>query len=97
ALWTAVNQRPKFSFALPGGGVENIRVRRVHSHIRNARVLADRENLGPSFPAVARLVESAVSAAIPQRPLRGDVNCVRILWVDDDFADVLRILQAHVR
>src|SRR6185503_5411304 len=46
--------------------------------------------------AVGRLVHAAVAALAPERPLRRDENDVGVPRIDDDAADVLRVLQAEV-
>ena len=55
------------------------------------------EHLRPGLAAVGGLVEAAVAARRPQRALRGDVDRVAVLRVDDDAADVLGALEADVR
>src|SRR5262249_6728781 len=43
-----------------------------------------------------RLEQAAVAAGAPQRPLGGDVDDVGVARVDQDFADVLGVLEADV-
>ena len=49
----------------------------------------------PRRAAVGRLVEPALAAGRPQRPLRGDVDDVRVARIDQDLADVLGRRQPH--
>src|SRR5215207_8403945 len=81
---------------LVGGRVEHVRIARVHGDLVDARVFADREHGVPCLPAVGCLVETAVAAGRPERPLRGDVDHVRVARIDQDTADVLGALEPHV-
>src|SRR5207248_9178659 len=92
----AVDERPDVPAALVAGGEEHVRVARVHDHVGDAGVLADRESFLPGLAGVGGLVKAAVAARSPQRPLGGDVDRVGVPRVDDDLADVLGRLEAHV-
>src|SRR5262249_62116838 len=50
----------------------------------------------PRLAAVGGLVESAIAPRSPERPLRRDVDRVRVPRINNDLADVLRVLQADV-
>src|SRR5262249_53482527 len=58
--------------------------------------VADRQHLLPGLAAVGGFVQPAVAAGVPERALGGDVDHVGVARVDDDAADVLRVLQADV-
>src|SRR5207244_9479469 len=64
--------------------------------VGHAGVVADRERLLPILTAVGALVEPAVAAGSPERPLGGHVDDVRVPRVDDDLADMLGLLEAHL-
>ncbi len=92
----AVDEREDVAPALVGSGHQGVRVAGVHDDVGDAGVLVDRQHGIPGLPAVRRLVEAAVAAGAPERALRGDVDDVRVLRVDEDLADVLGGLQADV-
>ena len=104
AVGRLVNTRPRAAVdegedvapALVGGGDEGVGVAGVHDDVGHARVLVDREHGRPGLPAVCRLVEAAVAAGSPQRALGRHVDDVRVLRVNEDLADVLGGLEAHV-
>ena len=96
ALRTAVDQCPDMPAALVGGGHQHVGIARIEDHVGDAGVVADREHLLPVLTAVGGLVEPAVAAGSPERPLGGHVDDVRVPWVDDDLADMLGLLEAHL-
>src|SRR5205085_5057846 len=82
--------------ALIRRGINCFRIIWIDYYVGDAGVLADVEDLVPGFAAVGRLVQAAVSAWSPQRPLRRHVNNVRIFRIDRDPPDVLGIFQANI-
>ena len=96
ALRAAVDQRPGVAPALMRGCDEHVGIVRIHRDVADAGVLADVQDLRPVGAAVGRLVETAIAAGRPQRPVRRDVDDLRIARIDHDAADVLRILQPEV-
>src|SRR5262249_59115205 len=64
--------------------------------IGDGGVVADIEDLLPELAAVGGLVETAVAAGRPERPLGGDIDNVAVARIDDDLADVLRPREADV-
>ena len=93
----AAHERSHGAPALIRGGIQDVRVRRVHLGRRHARVLRDLERDHPRLPAVSGLVEAALAARRPQRPLRGGIHDERVARIDQDAGDVLRVLEPHVR
>src|SRR6185436_18710065 len=89
-------ERPDAARALVRRGVEDVGVARVHHDLGDAGVLADEEHGVPRLAAVGGLVEPALAAGLPERALGGHVHHARIPRVDDDPADVLGALEAHV-
>ena len=69
--------------------MQHVRVARIEHDVGDAGVLADVQHLLPGLAAVGRLVEPAIAARSPQRPLGRDVHRVRVARVDQDLADVL--------
>ena len=92
----AVDDGPDVATALIAGRDEHIGVARIEHDIGDAGVVVDLQNLVPRLAAVGRLVESAIAALLPERPLRRDVDRVRIARVDQDFADVFAGLEADI-
>src|SRR5438105_8299155 len=84
ALRTPADVREDVPPPLPRGGIDHIRVARVHRNVRYAGVFADVQNPFPAPSAVGRLVEPAVTARPPQRTLRRDVDDIRIPRIDRD-------------
>ncbi len=95
-LRPAVDQREDVPAPLVARRVHRVGIARVDPHLVDARVLGDVEDALPALAAVGRLVEAAVAAVGPERTLRGHEDLARVARVDDDPADVLRILQADV-
>src|SRR5690349_18088061 len=83
--------------ALIGGGIDRVWIDRIDRDISEAGVLTNVQNFLPALPAVAGLVESAISAGRPQRPLGSDEHRVAVFRMNRDPADVLRMLQTNVR
>ena len=82
------------------GGVERVRVGRVHHHVDNADATSfdlGAEHAAPAAPTVRGPVESALVVLGIQMTERGDVDDVRVGRVDDDAPDVVRFRQTHVR
>ena len=96
-LGPAAHERRDAPAPLVGRGVEDVRVRGVELDRRDARVLGDLEDERPGLAAVRGLVEAALAARRPERPLGRDEDDVRIARVDQDPADVLGLREPHVR
>src|SRR5579859_2145155 len=96
AFRPAVNDGVYMAAALIGGGDQDVRVPRVQYHIPHSRVFANRQGFGPRLAAVRRLEEPAIAARSPQRPFCRDVDRVGVARIDDDFADMFRILQTNI-
>src|ERR1700724_1369679 len=86
--------RPMSSFGRPL--VSFCRVARIHAQVGAPGVVADGEHPLPGLAAVGGLVDAAVAAGRPQRPLGGDVDDVGVARIDHDAGDVLRALEAEV-
>src|SRR5262249_52544125 len=96
-LRSAVNDAEVAALALMRSGEENVGIARVHDHVGAAGVVADfNQTPGPRLAAVDRLVETALTAALPQRAGRGDVDDVGIARIDHDARDVLGELESGV-
>ena len=74
----------------------HVRLAGLEHDVADAGVVADVEDARPGRAAVGRLVEAALAARGPQRPLRRDVDDVRVARIDEDLADVLGVLEPHV-
>jgi hypothetical protein len=96
----AIHEHRHITNSLPGNGIHDIGVARVHVDLGDARVLivnlrvaeAVTQHFAPALPAVSRLEQAAVPAAGPKRPLRGNEDRVRIPGIDADHSDALRPL-----
>ena len=96
ALRAARDQEAGVPAPLPRRGVEDVGVPGIQHHVADPGVLGDVEHPLPGGAAVDRLVEAAVSAGPPQRPLRRDEDGVAVARVDHDLADVLRLVEPQV-
>src|SRR5262249_21968385 len=76
--------------------VEQLRVLRVHRQIDEAGILVDELHLRPGLAAVGGLVDAALLVRRPEVAQRRDVHDVGVLRVDDDAADVARLLETDV-
>ena len=68
----------------------------VERHVNHAGVGVDEEHLAPRLAAINGLEQPALVVRPPQMTERGDVDDVGIGGVNDDAADVVALLQAHV-
>jgi hypothetical protein len=82
---------------LPGGDEHLIRVGRIHHHFDDPGLVVHlRQDVLPRLPAVLALEQPTLSTR-PVQPAQGpDEHSVRFGRVDDDLADLVRALQAHV-
>ncbi len=87
AFRPAVNQRPRVPAPLVRRGEQHVGIERIHDHVADAGVLADVEDLVPRRAAVGGLVEAAIAAGAPQRPVGRDENDLRIARIDHDAAE----------
>ena len=81
--------------ALPRGGDGDVRVARIHHDVGDAGAFAHGDERRPALATVGGLVQPAVAAVGPERPLRGDVDDVAVARVDEDAGDVLGLLETH--
>ena len=86
---------PHVAAPLPRGGVQDVRIARVHQDLVDAGVLVDVEDARPRRAAVRGLVEPPVSAGAPQRALCGDEHDVPVLRMHEDPPDVLGSFEPH--
>src|SRR5262249_28971850 len=71
-------------------------IARVEDDIGDAGVLAELQAPFPGLAAVGCLVEAAIAARRPERPLRGDIDHIGVVRIDKDLAGVFRLAQTHV-
>ncbi len=92
-LGAAVHQRCDVAEALVGRGVEHVGIARIADHVVHAGVLPGGEDRSPGLAGVGRLVQAALTARRPERPLHGDDQPFRVARVDEDLRDVLGRLE----
>src|SRR5205814_2396117 len=66
------------------------------SHVDDAGLVVHVEGLGPRLAAVGGLEQAALLAGPVHAAHRADVDDARVLRVDEDLADRVRLLEAHV-
>src|SRR5690348_11425581 len=59
-------------------------------------MFTDVQDFIPRLATIGRFVETAITAARPKRPFGSDVNRVRVLRMDCNPTNVLRMLQAKI-
>ncbi len=93
-LGAAVDQGPDMPPPLIGRGIKQVGIPRIEHDVGHAGVGADGQDGLPRLAAVGRLVEPSIAARHPERPLRSDIDDLRVTRVDHDPGDVLRGFQA---
>ncbi len=91
---------PRLPLLVVGGGVEDLRVPGIDDQVRRADrpfTVLHVERLGPCLAAVGRLEDAPLGVPGVEVTEGGDVHRVGELRIDDDAADVVRVLQPHVR
>src|SRR5262249_50304157 len=94
ALRPSVDQREEVAAPLPTRRIYYVRVRRVERDVGDAGVLADAQDGLPRLAAVGGLVQAAITARRPERPLRGAANDFAGDRVIHLAADVLGFFEA---
>ena len=87
---------PLPAHALPHGGVQHVRVLRVHREVVGARPRVDVEHLLPGPAPVDRLEHAAVLVVGPLAAAGRHVHDRRVGRVNDDAGDRVRRREAHV-
>src|SRR5205823_3727153 len=75
---------------------QGVRRARLHLQIDYARAVVDVEDSTPGLAPVRRLVDAALLIGSIKPAEGADIHDVRILGVDDDAADLVRLLESHV-
>ena len=95
SLGATADGLPHGTPALVGSGINNIGVRRMKDRVGDAGVIGDVQDSSPALTAVRRLVETSVSAAVPQRPRGRYIHHIGVAWIDEDALDLLRVPQPN--
>ena len=85
---------PRRPARLPKRRVDDVRISRLHRERDRAGVGSFVENLAPGLSAVGRLEDAALGVRAVRMAERSDVGDVGVLRIDDDRADLLRVVQA---
>ena len=91
----ATLEEMRLADALPAGGIQHVRIARIHREIHEARLVADELGERPGFAAVDGLIQAALGVGGPQCAQRGDVHDVGVGGMHENAPDVLRFLEAH--
>src|SRR6185436_8656292 len=81
----------------PERGVDDVRVSGLEREVDRAGARVRAEDLLPARAAIARAKDAALRVRGVRMPERGDVDDVRVARMDDDAADLLRVVEADVR
>src|SRR5262245_48197974 len=96
AAGPAAIEPPRASLPLIGCGEKCLRILRVHDDIGRARVVVDKQYFLPRLAAVDGFKNAALGVRTPEMSYCRDIDNVRVRRMDDDAADVARILQASI-
>ena len=88
---------PRRATALVGGRINNVRVRRIQGHVHHARVGVNLQDSRPCLAAVGGFVKATFLVWSPEVPEGRYVHGVVLSRVDGDLADVVGVLEPHVR
>ena len=78
---------------LIGRGIEHVWVARIEGDVGDTRVLADSQHGLPRLAPIRGLVQTPIASRIPERPLYGHVDDIRVPGIDQNLGDVLGTLQ----
>src|SRR5262249_57247019 len=84
------------TLTLPGRDQERFGFGWVHRDVNDACLIIDEEDFLPRLAAIRGLEKTAVRVGAVQPAQGADVDDVRVLGMDDDSADLERLLQTHV-
>ncbi len=96
AARTAARQAPRRPLRLPRGRVQHLRVHRIHHQVDDAGLVVDEQNLAPRLAAIGGLEDAAVRAGDEHVAHRRSVGHVRVLRIDHDIADRVRVAEPGV-
>ena len=77
--------------------VQYVRIDRIHRDFSNTGVFRYKKRARPGFTPVGTFVNTAFAAATPKWAVGCYPNDVFVCRVHDDFTDVFRIFETHVR
>ncbi len=96
----SVGETPRRPLPRVEGGVENLRVRRIHHHIRAARARGGGpvgvQDVRPGLACIGGFEEAALAAIGPEVTTRRHVGRLRIFRMHDDAPDRAALFQPHV-
>src|SRR5262249_43695676 len=88
---------PRRALGLPEGGEEPARVPRIQGEIGGAGALAAGEHVLPRPATVLRAEHAALAVGAEGVPESGNIDELRIPWIDAHARDVSRVAEAQVR
>src|SRR5262249_26694804 len=91
----AILQPPGTSHTFVGGGIKRAGVAAVNYQVDDAGLIVEVENFLPGDPAICTLEYTALFVSREEVSHGGDVNDVRISWMNHNPRDVLRVLEPH--
>src|SRR6266550_1303136 len=97
AAGAARTECPTLATEIPHRSVEGLRFKTTHSNEPTTRgTVGPRKNLFPGLAAIGSFINPALLVVIPQVTGSADVHSVTVLGIDQNFRNVLRILQANI-
>ncbi len=92
----AADQLVRVALRLPDGGVEDARIIRVHRDVVRTRPVALAQHEVPRLAAILRAIDTALRVRPPGVAEGRDIDDVRVLRMDADFADMAGRGEAHI-
>ena len=90
-------QQPRLSAGLPEGDVHDLRVRRIHDHVRHTGAVVAKQDVFPRAAAVGGAIHAAFLVRTEHVTQRAHKDDVGVVGIDAHARDVLRLLETHVR
>ena len=97
AARTTAYQQPRLAPGLPEGDVHDLRVRRIHDHVRHTGAVVAEQDVLPRAAAVGRAIHAAFLVRTEHVTQRAHEYDVGVVGIDAHARDVLRLFETHVR
>ena len=97
AACATAHQQPRLPPGLPEGDVHDLRVRRIHDHVRDTSAVVAEQDVLPRLATIGGAIDAAFLIRAEHMPQRAHEHDVGVGGVDTHARDVLRLLEPHVR
>ncbi len=97
AARAAAVEAPRLPLALIRRREQRLRILRIHDDVGGTGVVVDEQHVVPGPAAIGRFEHAPLGVRAPQMADRRDIHDVRIAGMNDDAADVPRLVESDVR